>query len=388
MTRLFRVLAAIAALAVLPTPATWAGQTAAPAATAHVLRAKGAITDFLAQRAALIVSSGPDLAGRLDGTDAYNAGNSLGLVLTGQPTELSTSLATSLNRFGRIAHRDPPKGEKAVPDWRAYGPLDGRMPSPSTDRLRPSFDAWVGARWNHAADDTSANDFGTVSIGADYRLDPSLLIGLFAEGDWMRSLDAAAATTSDGAGWMLGPYLEKRLDKGLVFDGRVGWGTSGDSVASPGMDASAYRTMRWFAKGRLSGDYGSGDWRFSPQVSAVYFGSDQPDSGAGPGGGQIMALGSMSFGPSVSYAVHGDGSTLTPGFGISGIWDFADVTTVDLETGLADALPADVHARAELKIPVRLSNGVEFGAKAYYDGIGVGGFHPYGGSVQVTVPLG
>lgn len=358
----------------------------APAAAGDAGSTQYAIDNFLAQRAELITANAPDLTGRLDRNGAFGAGDLSGLAASGGPTQFTVDFSTSLGRLAKTFRRDPPPAKDPSQKLEAYGPLDSRLRVPAGTAAEPvPLDVWSGSRWTH----DGGTDFGSTGMGADYRVDPGLLVGLAAQFDWTTIDDPGVGTAAEGAGWMVGPYIERQLRPNLVFDGRAGWGLSDNRIGLAGADA-AYGTTRWFAHAVLKGDCADGPWHFSPQVAALYF-----EGGQGIGDGaaralatQGVAIGRVTFGPSMSYAVHTGWATIKPSILVNGIWDFDQAATVDVDSGLVTSAPADIHARAEVQMPFSFANGTSLTAKGYLDGIGDAGFHPYGASMQLTIPLG
>lgn len=351
-------------------------------------RAGYTIDNFLAERAALITANAPDLTGRLDRDGPFGAAGLSGLAATGDPAQFTVDVATSLARLARTAGQEPPPVKAAAEQLEAYGPLDSRLHVPSAAASAgPSspLDVWGGGKWNH----DGGTDFGSTDIGADYQLDHDLLVGLAGQLDWTAIDDPAAGASAEGAGWMVGPYIERRLRPGLVFDGHAGWGLSDNRVGLAGSDAS-YDTTRWFANAVLKGDSAAGAWHFNPQLAALYYagGQESPDGLAPTAAAPTVALGQVAFGPSMSYAVDTGWATLQPSLAVSGVWDFAKAQTIDLDSGVAADGQADVHARAEVQLPFSFTNGTSLTAKGYIDGIGDAGARPYGATMQLHVPLG
>ena len=393
MTRAARSLLIVAIAALVPALPARAdpADTATPDAAA-IARARHTITNFLVRRAGLVTADAPGLVGRLDHKGVIGAKQAFGLTADGSPARFAVEYANSLDSFAKTAHREPRPRKNPLDRLKAHGPLDSRWrpPAPATGRLRSPFDMWVRATWSHAGGDQVRRDFGSLYLGTDYRADPSLLIGILTELDWTDDIDAKAGTATRGFGWMIGPYVEKRLSRALTFSGRAQWGLSSDTVGLA-TGAASFGSMRWFANARLLGDCSSGNWRFSPEVNAIYFAGRQNRYVDGFGAGipaQAVSLGRLTFGPGMSYAFHIGRARFAPGIAIRGIWDFDQALMVDLDSGAPKASPPDIHARVEVRLPVNFSNGVSFAAEGYYGGIGTAGFHPYGASLKIKIPLG
>jgi len=252
------------------------------------------------------------------------------------------------------------------------------------------FDVWAEGQWAHTDDETRESDFALLNFGADYLINPSLVVGVLAQFDWMDERDATEDIAVDGTGWMAGPYVVARLHENLLFDGRVAWGQSYNHVDPLGLYTDDFDTDRWLARGQLTGDFRNGNWRFSPHVAAIYFEEHQKsytDSLGFTIPSQTVSLGRVTFGPEVGYVFKSDSMEIEPHIGIQGIWDFDKAEIVDLTSGLAAGSSADLRARVEGGISFRLANGASLSGEGFYDGIGVDGLDIYGGSVKATVPL-
>ena len=251
------------------------------------------------------------------------------------------------------------------------------------------FDVWVEGKWLKIDSATAESKLGLLYIGADYRINNSLLVGLIGQFDWADENDTAVASNVDGRGWMVGPYVAARLHQNVLFDGRLAWGRSDNDVTITGGSGS-FATSRWIAKGQFTGDFKMAGWQFVPHLAVIYF-EDKQDafttsSGAAIGE-QSVKLGRLTFGPkfTTNYRVGGN-IALSPFFAVKGIWDFKRDDLVNTVNGFAIST-SDVRARFEAGAEVQLTGGVTVKGEGFYDGIGVNDFDAYGGSVRANVPL-
>lgn len=95
---------------------------------------------------------------------------------------------------------------------------------------RPNpFDIWIEGKYASFRDSRSNNDldghFGLVSLGADYVLNPSLLIGVMVQYDSMQQRSSTLATDVKGQGWMAGPCMTLRLSENVFWQARGAWGS-------------------------------------------------------------------------------------------------------------------------------------------------------------------
>ena len=361
------------------------------------VRTERIISNFLSRRADLIAASEPDLAERLSLAGAAGgSGPPLAFAANGTPEHFGLDFATSLSQ---LADADAGAKQAALDHVMAFGEKPSAGDSQRATAIqaggqpgdpRPGLDAWIKGQWAHVDDETRKSDLGLLHVGADYLINPSLLVGALAQVDWMVEKDSSAGAAADGLGWMAGPYLVARLDKTLLFDARVGWGQSNNHVDPLGLYSDGFKTDRWLARGQLTGDFRDGNWRFSPEVSAIYFEENQKaytDSLGVAIPGQTISLGRLMFGPNVSYAFQGNGFEFEPHVGIQGIWDFDKAEIVDLGSGLAAGSSAALRARFEAGLSFRLANGASLTGEGFYDGIGASDLSIYGGSMKLSVPL-
>ena len=360
------------------------------------------IANYLSQRADVITANDPDLTQRL--TQGGNAGGGqgpLGFVATGTDDNARLSISTSLSRIAN-AHsaaaamaasggRSDAAGLSAEKgsESRFALPYDSPGDSGAFAQLRPSFDIWVQGTYAHTDESTRESDVGLLHAGADYLINPSLLIGVMAQADWVEQDDSAVNSSIDGTGWMAGPYIVVRLHQNVLFDARAAWGQSFNDISPLGTYTDSFDTERWLARAQLTGDFHAGNWVFAPHARVLYF-EDTAESYTDSLGvlipGQTVTLGRFTFGPKVGYTIAGEGgSTFEPYVGIEGIWDFDDADTVDPTTGLT-AFSEDLRARVEAGVTAAFK-GWSLTGEGFYDGIGVDGMEAYGGRARVGIAI-
>lgn len=344
-----------------------------------VARTERVIANFLSQRADLIATSLPSLVERLSQRGG-SVDAPFDVLANGTPSNFMMSFSSSLSQMAGAG--------TALDQLMAYAPKGAAGEAPG-DPGSP-FDVWIRGQWAHADSSTVDSDFAALHIGADYLINPSLLIGVLAGLDWTSQQDAAEGVAADGLGWLVGPYVVARLGDNLLFDGLLSWGQSYNHVDPLGLYTDDFGTDRWLARAQLTGDVRNGNWRFSPEIGVVYFEENQHayiDSLGVPVPSQTVALGTLAFGPAVSYLIEGEAMVIEPHIGLNGIWDFAKTEIVDLATGLPVGSSDDLRARLETGVSVRFDGGASFALEGFYDGIGVDDLDAYGGSAKLIVPL-
>lgn len=360
-----------------------------------VVKAQSGINNFLKNRGTQILNSDPDLADRRSGgvpgggSGSVGPSGAVGFSARGTSGNAVVGLSTSLRQVMRA--NAAAKAEKRRE-------LAGRMGlghRGSKDSLAPIYDdegwdVWVKGSWTQVDRETSKTDVGIVHAGVDYRFNSSLVIGLMAQYDWADEDDATNAFSIDGEGWMIGPYVVAQLTDQVVFQGRVAYGESDNDVSPTNTFTDSFDTQRWLAKGQLEGTLQGDGFTVTPHVAVTWFhetSDSYVDSNGNTIAGQTSDIGRLTFGPtwSTSYTTAA-GITLTPTFGISGVWDFEAPEILDLSTGTATG-DDSFRARLDGGLAVSLADGVSVTGSGFYDGIGADDFSAYGGSLRVRMSL-
>ncbi|WP_189371728.1 autotransporter outer membrane beta-barrel domain-containing protein [Tateyamaria omphalii] len=347
------------------------------------------INAFLNRRNNLLLSNGPSSSRRMA---RLNQGIGRTQVLQFQQGNLASmnplgfnllsigsgsySISTSLNDIQRSAHM-----------FRlAFDGEDG-----NTQRWTPSrWDVWFEASYNrYEASQGSDGHFGIAHLGSDYLVNENLLVGLMLSVDSLDDGDDGGATI-EGDGWMFGPYITARIAPNLIFDGRLAYGQSTNTISPFGTYADEFDTDRLLIDASLSGSYNWENWVVTPNLSLSYI-EDRAESYTDSLNvvipGQTVSLGQIRFGPTFSTTMQGrNHSIIEPSFAVNGIYNFGDtdgVTIVNGRSNESDGL------RARIEAAVRITNryGAKFEFGANYDGIGADDFESYGARVQVSIPL-
>lgn len=347
------------------------------------------INSFLHRRNNLLLSNGPSSSRRMarlnqgigqSQTLQFQQGNigafnplNFDLLSIGSG---SYSISTSLNELQRSAHM-----------FRlAFDGEEG-----NSQRWTPNrWDVWFEASYNRfEASQGSDGHFGIAHLGTDYLVNENLLVGLMLSVDTLDDGDDGGATI-EGDGWMFGPYITARIAPNLIFDGRLAYGQSSNTISPFGTYEDDFDTDRLLIDATLSGSYDWENWVVTPNLSLSYI-EDRAESYTDSLNvvipGQTVSLGQIRFGPTFSTTMQGDNhAIIEPSFAINGIYNFGDtdgVTIVNDTSNETDGL------RARIEAAVRITNryGTKFEVGANYDGIGAGDFESYGARLQVSIPL-
>ncbi len=242
--------------------------------------------------------------------------------------------------------------------------------SPSTPQMR--WDIWVEGRI--ARFDSSNNKdgkFGAIYVGADYLITPNMLIGLMTQYDWLKK-DYDANGRVKGQGWMVGPYAGFRFGENLYLEAQARGGRSSNDITPLGTYTDKFKTTRWYFSGRLSGDFGYGDWMIRPGVAVQYLSEKQKaytDSLGNHIRAQTVSEGDVRVGPRIAYTYGlGDGGAIIPWAEFEGVYTFGSKDKFSKGTYASDihGLSGSVQAGFDWRMPV----GAMFSLSGSYDGIG------------------
>ncbi len=329
----------------------------------------------------------PDFAGSNTGSGQMGGLRFSG---TGQDDTTRFAFATSLRDMTMAA--DAAEKQKLAASDLAYDGARGaggnRAPNP--------FDVWVEGKYTSFRDSRSGGDldgqFGLMSLGADYVVNPSLLVGVVVQFDHMQQLSTRVATEVSGHGWMVGPYAALRLSENVFWQGRTAWGQSRNTVSPFLTYVDRFDTDRWLAATSLSGRWTYGAWSFRPSASVAYI-EDTSQSYADTFGVVIpsikASLGQAKAGPEFSYRFEFGDAVFMPRVGLQAIWNFAGDTSSVGSGSIGDdaAGPEGVRGRVEFGVTATIKDGVGVDLSGSYDGIGADGYSAVTGRATVRVPL-
>ena len=344
------------------------------------------IRNFVSHRADQITANDPNLTSRLSAISKPVRQGSIkdtGMKLGASNGNIAFSASLRDVAAANAARRDAAT-KPAHPTNRRMS-LGYGLPG---TKVSSRFDVWIEGKFAKTDNGTADSTLGLLHVGADYRLSPSLVVGILGQFDWSDEEDNAVSSDIDGRGWMLGPYMAARVHKSILFDSRIAWGRS-DNDFAVGSSTGSFDTDRWLVKGQLTGDFQNNGWHLAPHVAILYFKEEQDattDSLGNVIGAQTVELGRVTFGPKISTTLHNGSRVISPFFAVKGIWDFEKDDTVNTASGFTIS-NSDFRGRLEAGASVTSIGGVTISGEGFYDGIGAKDFDAYGGSLRLTVPL-
>ncbi len=365
-----------AATQVLVSCGSGCGEDATIAHTQRVLQ------NYTGKRIRHITAQGPELSALLieDGKGGGINGffnTPFDLNFNGTKSSNSGSFSTTLQQFVKLTHSLNANSNG----------VEVGNPSPSPANV------WIKGRWAKTNDDRDdvdeESDFGIIYLGADYRFSGDLLIGLLGQYDWFDESSQGFGSKAEGEGWMIGPYLVSRLKDNLTMDVRAAWGQSDNKINPIGSYWDSYDSERWQVEGNLTGSFREGNWHVASNLGLNYFKETQEsyiDSNGFTIPEQSTELGTLSFGPKITYMANGyDGSRVHPFITVKGVWDFKAPDIFDVN-GIASGTE-ELRAQVGFGISIFTNQGVNVQASYTYDGIGINDYESHSAELSAIVPL-
>ena len=371
-------------------------------------------------RASSLLNNQPDIGGFIDGS-FVNGGGPLGnLRLVANTQNLDVRFLTSLGHLWQqidstnslasnpgVEHRNigsllpanqqdlsgssnATVGSNLFPTQNAYA---SRLNSQNGENLSASqqrgYDVWFQMAGSRTSAGNANNNFWVGYLGGHVFFSPNLLVGGLVQMDWAEETNDTAATSADGKGWMVGPYLAaKHSDQNLFLNARVAYGRSDNDLTVSNTEGN-FQTERWLVNAKLAGLLEYGNLNVRPALSASYFSETQEsytDNASTFVPSQRISQGELRFGPTFSYESELDGDmTLRPEFGVNGVWNF-DVSNGAATTGSVLGT-GSVRARLDPGVVLISPGKFRFKLAGYYDGLGADDYYSYGGSAKIVIPL-
>jgi hypothetical protein len=298
--------------------------------------------------------------------------------------------STSLRDVARFAAQE--EARKASDSGLGFA----SRPGTASPAIFNPFDVWVDVKFTSFSDGRKNTNldghFGLASIGADYVVNRSVLIGTLVQFDSASERSDSQASAVSGWGWMVGPYSTVRLTDNLFWQARAAWGKSSNDVSPFLTYTDQFDTTRWLASSVLTGRWRAGPWEFTPSASVAYM-VDAANSYLDTFGVVVpevkSRLGQAKAGPEVGYFYTLDGVKMEPHAGFQLIWNFATDTTANGIGSLngESAGPPGVRGRLDLGVRATRPDGVGIDVSGSYDGVGSRGYDAVTGKVLLRMPL-
>ena len=255
----------------------------------------------------------------------------------------------------------------------------------SIDPMNYRFDVWLEgkvARFDAAGSD---GDFIVLHGGIDYLVNPNLLIGISAQADWVNS-DLGTVGSTDGRGFMVGPYMTSRLAEGFHLDARVAWGRSSNDTSPFGTYRDTYESERWLASLALMGEMKTPAFNVRPRIAVNWYREVTEayvDSLSVLIPSVEIETGTLEFGPTISTTMPWDEGQFTPFVTAEGIWTFMQENTATSVSNQPGATDTGIRARLEAGFDLARQNGTTITAATFFDGLGDNNYQAYGGRLAL-----
>jgi hypothetical protein len=338
-------------------------------------KATETISTFLKQRNSLILANQPSSSRRIGrlkrGTAAQRLSYSPGDVANLSPVTFDPmsyksgtyDLSTSLDQVTRAAE--------------TFALATGGVGDTNYHRSS-KFDIWFEASYNRfEGSSDNSGSFGIYYLGADYLVNPDLLIGALVQYDEMDSASVSDDYSIEGTGWMVGPYVTARLRENLYLDARFAWGQSDNDISPYNTYTDNFTTQRRLVNASLSGEFAVSDWTLQPNVELSYIEDSQKayvDSLAVTVPNQKLSVGQLRFGPNASRQyLMSNGTIYQPRVTLDAIYSheravLGGVTTQDNYW----------RARLEAGLGIKTDDGLHMSLNGNLDGLGQSDFTAWG----------
>jgi hypothetical protein len=260
-----------------------------------------------------------------------------------------------------------------------------------TKKSEPGIlDFWFEGRYQpyEAADVTGTPMDGNMSVmyaGTKYMFGPDIMLGALAQFDATQEFAVKSRGSMTGSGWMTGPYTSIRFGPGVVFDGRMAWGTA-ETTGS--YLAEGETSDRRLVRGTLRGSRQIGGWTVVPSVGMSYI-EDKPLNQA-PTGSEAAATvgqGRLEVLPEIKRRFSVNETTFVePRAAAGGFVAFDDLSKLN------QALPygqiPDVQMKAEAGVAMGVKDGLNVEAKGGVETSATPETRDtWSGRLQLNVPL-
>ena len=350
------------------------------------------IGSFLSSRTTHLLQNQPDIGGFLANGGGFS-NSPLGYArIGGNGNTLDLQFSTSLGRMRQSAGSDVvnayAKDSSGLRVKDAFAMVDGEQVANAD--ADPKFDIWTQIQFSRAKSGDNKSDFAVAYLGGHVLFSPDILVGALGQVDWSKQKTTGSNATSEGTGWMVGPYFAARLaGQSLMIEGRAAWGQSNNEVSPFGSTADKFNTTRWMASGKISGQFNYGALTFSPALRASYIEEQQHAFTTVTKvsiSSQTISNGEVNFGPTVSYDMQlDDGWGLQPYLGVTGVWSFGVRNGVSIKT--SGPVTGDVRGKFSGGVNLVQGQWLSLVLDGFYDGIGVADYEAYGGKARLRVRL-
>ncbi|MCX8508817.1 MAG: hypothetical protein ORN49_08075 [Rhodobacteraceae bacterium] len=226
---------------------------------------------------------------------------------------------------------------------------------------------------------TSESRYALATLGTQMQIGETTALGALLELDRASFRDGAA--TSEGKGWLVGPYLTTYLPNSFMqLQARALWGRTQSDLSPDGTYTDAVDSRRSLVMFDLSGPLPAGPTTITPHIGANY--SSETSGAYTDSQNQAIpsvktAISQGTLGVNVTRAIGGPSGGLTVTWGLDGVWtSTVSGPAVDYDGG---------RARASFGLSKVFDNGGTLGFGMFYDGLGDDKTHTTGASLNLAL---
>ena len=252
------------------------------------------------------------------------------------------------------------------------------------------LDFWFEGRYQpySAADVTGTPMDGNMSVmyaGTKYMFGPDIMLGALAQFDATQEFAEKSHGSMTASGWMTGPYTSIRFGPGVVFDGRMAWGTA---ETSGGYFPEGETSERRLVRGTLRGSRDISGWTVTPSVGMSYL-EDKPtnQNPTSSESGATVSQGRLEVMPEIKRRFPVNETTFVePRAAAGGFVAFDDLSK--LNHALPYGQVPDVQMKAEAGVALGVKDGMNVEAKGGVETSATPDTRDtWSGRLQLNVPL-
>jgi outer membrane autotransporter protein len=343
------------------------------------------IADLLETRQALILANQPSSDRRIGRLLNQPGGQTGGINLAGLQFQTQAPFNLTLGRDGRLGFTYSSLQAARI---------NARSDEPGTAGTRlpglgnNGVDVWAEGTIARFDARGGNGDFAIVHLGADYLANPNLLLGATVQFDWT-DLKGAGAATSEGSGFMAGPYVTLRLADKLFFDGKVLAGTASNTVSPFGTYSDGFDSNRSLISAALIGSLEHGNLTIRPEARLTWF-TEESDNYRDILGVNLpsvrAATGTLDLGPEFRWAIRDvETGDLEMTFAFTAVLAFEQTLESDAGISLERILIPDFRGRIKAGALYTWANGAVLNGDLFFDGIRAGDYRSWGGTLGIRL---
>ncbi len=245
---------------------------------------------------------------------------------------------------------------------------------------------WASVQGSWSESDGNENSYFFGAAGAHTNVSPNALVGMMVQFDSLTQ--EAGATTTEGDGYLVGPYVVARLpDQPLYFEGRYLFGRTENSTTIGTAAAQNFDTDRRLASLKVAGQLSYGDLRLTPNLTATHLDEVQQafiDNDGNAIAEQGITQTDVALGLDFAKPLNVERGALSLTGGFASVWSQTE------GSGTASTIAPDhqgQHGQAHLGLTYLSENGITYSAGTNYVGLGASDFESWSLHLGISMPF-